>query len=140
MPDNSSQVMERIEIPLPEPLMDHYRKLAREQKESIELILENQLTRCQDYQSQRPLYFDDLQRNAFERLTGGTVLKDTDTAISAVEKILSFAVNQPGEEPVTVTLSTTLASRMKTRKFGKTTEEHIRVEVTEGLERFVGMR
>jgi hypothetical protein len=140
MPDNSAQVMERVEITLPEHLVDHYRKLAREKKESVELILENQLMSCQDYQSQRPLYFDDLQRNALERLTGGMVLKDTDAAIRAVEKILSFAVNQPDENPITVTLSTTLASRMMTRKFGKSTEEHIRTEVTEGLERFVGMR
>jgi hypothetical protein len=140
MPDNSAQVMERVEITLPEPLMDHYRKLAREQKEPLEVILENQLFRCKDYQSQRPLYFADSQRNELERLTGGRVLKDADEAVRAVRNTMSFWVGLPGNDPVQVTLENTLASRLLSRKFGRTVEEHLQTEVKENLERFCGMR
>lgn len=140
MPDNSAQVMERTEVTLPEPLMEHYRKLARAANQPVEVVIENQLDKTKEYQAQRPLYFPDSERNELERLTGGRVLKDAPAAIRAVQSIMSFIVNVPGEAPVEVTLGPTLAHRLMTRNFGKTTEEHIIKEVIEGLERFVGMR
>ena len=132
--------MERTEITLPEPLMDHYRKLAREQNESLGTILEDQLARCKTHQSQRPLYFNDKERNELECLTGGRVLKSAEAAVRAVRNIMSFQIQVPGEEPVQITLGTTLLSRLLSRKFGRTTAEHLAIEATEGLERFCGMR
>lgn len=132
--------LERVEITLSDAVVDAYRELAKRKGETLEKILEDRLIACLDYDANRPLYFDDEERNELERLTGGRVISEPREALRRIKNCQSIWITDPEEEPVKVQLSPALLSRLLSRAFRRTREQTLREETVKGLERFCGMR
>ena len=136
----STKIMERVELTLPDSLLDEYREQAEAANVPVEELLAQRLDSCKTHSATKGIYFNDKQRQRLQSLTGGTVLSDAEDALSRIESAQSFWVALPNGDATQVDLHPNLLSRLKTRCFGSTLGDLIKTETVHGLERFVGMR
>lgn len=133
MPTTTVKV--KLTITLPEPLHDKLAERALKRGSTVEKEIVDRLIQCQDHTSSQPLYFNDDQRARLAHALGH-VLTDPEDVLAKLARICDLEVGG-----ISVPLEPRLQLRLKTRiPRGKTAEQFIRKEVTEGLERTVGMR
>lgn len=127
----------RLHLHLPEPIYDTYQAQAGAAASSIEKVCADRLRTCVAHTSGRGLYFDDAQRSDLERITGGHLIHDAETALQRVKTTVTLKVGD-----ITVELTDRVLARASSRaKVSRLTlAEYVRKEVIQGLERSVGLR
>jgi hypothetical protein len=132
-----SETKVRVTLSIPEELYTRYEERAKERKVSIERELLERLQRCHTHTAGRPLYFNDAERGELEHVTGGWALETAAAAISRIKQLVRVAIGE-----VKVDLDDRVLQRAGHR--AKAQKQDIGVwitrEVTEGLERSVGLR
>ena len=124
----------KITVRLPENVADLYAERAAKFGRDVEDEIFLRLRDCREHTATTPIYLNDDQRNELSQLSG--------MGIRTADDLLAWARKQStlklGE--VSITLSTQLANRLSTRRFGASWEELLRRIVIENLEREVGLR
>lgn len=123
-----------IKLKLPEGLHDHYAERAAKYGRDVEDELLIRLRDTRDYTATSPIYLDDDARQELTQIAGH-LIRTQDELLTWARKLTSLKVEQ-----VEVTLGQTLTTRLATRCFGATWEEHIRRTVIRCLEAEVGLR
>lgn len=134
-PSKDSKV--RIQLHLPEAVAQQYESQAKLVKQSPEKVMSDRLRTCVDHTSGRGLYFNDEQRAHLERITGGHIIADADSAIEKVRIVVQLKVAD-----VTIELTERVLARATARAKSerKTLAAYLTKEVIQGLERSVGIR
>jgi len=132
-----SETKVRLTLSIPEDLYMKYEQHAQERKISIEREILERLQRCQSYTAGRPLYFNDAERSELEHVTGGWSLENAASAISRIKQLVRVAIGE-----VKVDLDDRVLQRAghRAKAEKKSLDTWIVREVTEGLERSVGLR
>jgi|WetSurMetagenome_2_1015567.scaffolds.fasta_scaffold04523_4 hypothetical protein len=118
-----------IKLDLPDEVVKQY-----ELRGSLEKVLSDQLTKCVNYTSTKPLYLTDIQRRRLDRLFGKN-LKDPEELVHMMERYVTARIGD-----VDIQLSPALLTRLKTRCFGKPFEQFLAERATIGLEEYCGLR
>lgn len=126
-----------VKLSIPANVYAQYEEQAKLAKQSVEKTLADRLRTCVAHTSGRGLYFNDAQRSALERITGGHIISDAETALTKVRMTVEIDVGG-----VTVELNDRVLARCATRAKSerKTFEQYVTRNVIEGLERCCGLR
>ena len=124
----------KITLRVPETLADQYAERAAKYGREVEDEILLRLRDCREHTASSPIYLNDDQRNELAQLAGRG-FRSADELMSWARKQCSLSVGE-----VTIPLSTQLADRLASRRFGATWTEHIRRVVIENLETYVGLR
>lgn len=127
----------KFSITMPEHLYDHFVKRAAERKTTVEKEVIDQLSRCKSHTAARPIYFDDDERGVLEHITGGWAIESAEMALTRIKQLVKVTVGK-----VEVDLDDRVLQRAAHRAKAERKElpEWITREVTQGLERSVGLR
>lgn len=87
----STPTLVRIQLDLPEDLIDAYERQATSSK-SAEALIAERLRACSGHAAQRGIYLDDAQRAEVERLLGGRMFPDADSLVHALRTAYSVKV------------------------------------------------
>lgn len=118
-----------IKLTLPEEVLKKY-----ELRGSLEKVLSEQLTKCVDFTSQKPIYITDALRRRLDRLFGKN-FEDAEVLVGALERFVTARIGD-----VDVVLPFPLLSRLKSRCFGKPFEQFLTDRVIISLEEYCGIR
>jgi len=124
----------QIKLRVDEALYDHFAERAAKHGRDAEEEMVLRLRSCREHTASAPIYLNDDQRNELSQISGIGMSKPEDV-VDWARRVSAITVGG-----VTVELSERLLTRLSTRTFGRTFEEHIRRVVTEQLEQLVGMR
>lgn len=127
----------KFSITLPETLYDHYVKRAEERKTTVEKEVLDQLSRCKTHSASRPIYFNDTERSELEHITGGWAIESAEMALTRIKQLVKVSVSKV-EVDLDDRVLQRAAHRAKAER--KELQEWITREVTQGLERSVGLR
>ena len=127
----------RLQLSIPESIISRYEEQARAAKVPLEKLLSDRLRTCIDHTSGRGLYFNDVERAALERMTGGHMILDAAAALVKIHTTINLKVADISIE-LNERVLARCASRAKSER--KTFDEYIRREVIQGLERSTGLR
>lgn len=132
------QTVVRMTITLPEELVVEYSNQADAAKRPLEKVISDRLRGCITHTSGRGLYFNDDQRGRLEKMTGGHVIQNADDALSKVRTVLEVRIG----DALTIELSERILTRAASRakSFRMSTAAWLKRELTEGLEKAVGLR
>lgn len=100
----------------------------------LDKVLAAQLAKCCTYAAKKPLYINDEQRQALDKLFGRN-FGSADELVKAVAELVSISVDN-----VEVPLNPLLTKRLKSRCFGKPFNQFLAERAIAGLEEFAGMR
>lgn len=127
----------RVQLHLPESTYNRYEEQAKSVKLPIEKILSDRLRSCVEHTSGRGLYLNDEQRSKLERMTGGHLILDAESALVKIHTTVSLKVGD-----VTIELNERVLARCasRARSERKSFEEYVKREVIHGLERSTGLR
>lgn len=124
----------QLRVELDEDLVASYQRQADKADKTLEDVLAARLAKAVRYTSEKPLYIDDAQRRALERLLARNF--DTPQALVAeVERLNRVTVGG-----TRINLPPDILDRVDSRCFGRPMSDVLREEVVRGLEVFVGMR
>ena len=124
----------QVRVILPKEIADLYEIQAEDTGSTLEETLQDRLQSCVYYDSEKPLYFTDAQRQELDSLLKRNV-GSAEKALSAIRSQLTADVGG-----FKVLLSPNVLQRLKTRCFGKPFEQFFRETVNRVLEEFVTMR
>lgn len=127
----------RLQLHIPESIVARYEEQAKAAKVSLEKVCSDRLRTCVSHTSGRGLYFNDDERSALERITGGHLINDATVALDRIRTTVSLKVGD-----ITIELSERLLARASSRAKAerKSLAEYVTKEVIQGLERSVGIR
>lgn len=123
-----------VRLDVPEPLLDTYSAQASNMKVPVEALMADRLARYSAFDAQKPIYFDDTERQELERLIGKNVTSAREV-LRILERNSSLSVGT-----ARVTLKPNLLARLKSRCFIKDFEGWLSTLVVQELERFAGLR
>lgn len=126
-----------VKLSIPEKTYELYAAQAASAKQSVEKVLSDRLRGCVTHTSGRGLYFTDEQRSALERITGGHLISDADSALTHIKTTVEVEVGGIKVE-LTDRVLQRCASRAKSER--KSLEQYVTKEVIQGLERACGLR
>jgi len=121
-------------IQLPDAVFDRYDAEAARRGIPVEELFAQRLAHCQDHTAEKPLYFNDSERQTLERYLGRNVLNVSDTLVQ-IRNAMSVRVHK-----VIVPLETQLLAKLKSRAIRVPFEEFLQTQVVQSLERYVGLR
>ncbi len=124
----------KIQLRVCEDLYDAYAERAAKSGVEPEAEMLSTLARCREHNASQAIYLNDAQRNELAQLAGRVIKTPADLLAWARQQV------ELTVDGVSVPLSTQLAARLDSRRFGATREEHLRRAVTEQLEQLVGLR
>lgn len=124
----------RYQLDLPTELFDMYAERAMKYGRNVDDEIVRRLNECKDHTATSGIYLDDDARQELTQIAGH-LIRTQDELLKWARKLTSLKVEQ-----VEVTLGQTLTTRLATRCFGATWEEHIRRTVIRCLEAEVGLR
>lgn len=124
----------QIRVILSKDTADLYEIQAEDTGLTLEQVLQERLQACVYYESEKPLYFDDSQRQELDSLLKRNV-GSAEKALLAIRSQLTVDVSG-----IKVLLSPDVLKRLKTRCFGKPFEQFFRETLNRVLEEFVTMR
>jgi len=123
-----------VRLDVPEHLLDTYTAQADSMKVPVEALMADRLQRYSSFDAQKPIYFDDVERQELERLIGKNVSSATEV-LRILERNASLSVGT-----ARVTLKPNLLARLKSRCFVPDFETWLSTLVVQELERFAGLR
>lgn len=115
-----------------------YESQAKRRNLTLEQLFSERLTKCVNYTAEKPLYFNDDQRERLERELE-TNFSDPEKVIGPLKRAQTVFL-QTEEGQISVTLSAKLFGRLRSRCFIPDFKKFLRERIVEGLERYVGMR
>ncbi len=124
----------KISLRMPEKLYDQYAERATKFGRDAEDEILMRLSACVSHTGIGAIYIDNDARNALTQCAG-KLMQTPDDLINWARRLSTLQVSG-----VSIELSEQLMSRLRSRTFGHTWEEHITRTVTEALEQSVGMR
>jgi hypothetical protein len=134
-PSKDSKV--RIQLHIPEATAILYEAQAKLVKQPVEKVMSDRLRTCVNHTSGRGLYFNDAQRSELERVTGGHLISDADTALQKIKVVVQLKV---GDIEVALTGRVLERAMARAKSERRTLEDYVRKEVIQGLERSTGLR
>jgi len=134
---SKKQTNVRVYLVLPDQTVEQYEKQAKAEKVTLEKILEDRLRRCVGHTAIKPLYFNDSERQRLEEITGGHLIDSVPQVLDRIRSTVSVKVGD-----ITVTIPPQILDRAKARSqaFRLSVEDWLRKEISENLERSVGLR
>src|SRR5215471_5453183 len=124
----------RIQITLPQELLDIYHSIADRQEKSVEQMIEIQLYRYQDHESVKPIILSDISRRHLESLLGKNI-STGDELVSILQRALTMRMDD-----IDVPLTLYLLDRLKSRCIGMEWEKFLPFTIKRLVEEFVGVR
>lgn len=125
----------KVSLKVPEEIYDEYAERATKFGRTVEQEMFLRLKNCRDHNAITGIYFNDDQRAEIQKALGH-VITGPEMVLERLKTLLSLKVGN-----VEIPLSERLQIRLRTRVFrGQTIEKVLQKEVTEGLERYVGLR
>lgn len=126
-----------VKLSIPESIYAQYDEQAKLAKQSVEKILADRLRTCATYTSGRGLYFTDEQRSHLERMTGGHLINDAESALQKINVTVSLKVSG-----VVIELNGRVLARATSRAKStrQSLEQYLQKEVILNLEKSVGLR
>jgi hypothetical protein len=82
----------RLKLDIPEDLVKVFEAEALDTGEFIEELMVKRLHTAKNWDSERPLYFDDMARQELETLFGGKLFHNPKQALDAIKTLLSIKV------------------------------------------------
>lgn len=123
-----------LRLALPEKILDAYQAEADQYDVPVDDLIAHRLTTCVDHTAQKPLYFDDTDRQAVEKLLGRN-FRSAKEVVALIRNLVSVKL-----AGIDVNLSPTLLVRLQTRCFKPPFDQWVAQLVAEQLEQFCGMR
>lgn len=134
MPTLITETQTLLRVVLPNAVYQHYLAEAAAAGKDIETVLAARLEACQDYSAEKPIYFDDADRQELERCLGRNVLHTADALIQ-IRNALSVRVNK-----VIISLNPNLLGKLKSRCIRADWEKWLSARIVHALEVYVGLR
>lgn len=91
MPKHAAATLVRVQLDLPEDVIEHYEGLATPTR-PVEQVVADRLRTCSGHTAQRGLYLDDSNRAEVERLLGGQMFKDADALVKSLRTAYSMKI------------------------------------------------
>lgn len=125
-----------LKLKVPEPLYDKFAERAIKFNREPEDEMLSRLRSCVDFTDvgAGAIYVDNDTRNQLTQISGKLIQSPADL-VNWAKRVASLQVGG-----VTIELTEQLATRLRSRTFGRTWDEHITRTVLEALEQSVGMR
>lgn len=130
----SPETVVRISVDLPSAVLADYTEQAMARNITVETLLAERLRTCASFTAVRPLYLDDNQHRALEKILGNKA-PTSDDLVSLVTRLATVSVAD-----TTVPVQGHVLTRLKTRCFGMTLPEYLRQLTTRALESEAGLR
>jgi hypothetical protein len=108
---NSTPITLNLVVPIPADVFSLYDVQAEREGKDVGVVAANRLIRTVDYTAQKPLYFNDAQRQRLERALD-TNFKTADEVIARVERLVELLSINGGEAPVTISLTPQMIERI----------------------------
>lgn len=131
---SKAQTSSVYKVAVSTPAAAEYQHQAEAHGVDVEELLAERLESCVEHTSLKPIYINDSQRQALDKLLKMN-LTTAEQLVVRVQQALSVEINH-----ITIPLDPNLLTRLKTRTFGVPFEKFLSQVITEELERFVGMR
>ena len=124
----------QVRVVLPKEIADLYEIQAEDAGFTLEQVLQERLQACVYFDSEKPLYFTDAQRQELDSLLKRNI-GSSEKALASIRSQLTAEISG-----IKVLLPPNVLQRLKTRCFGKPFEQFFRETVIRVLEEFVVMR
>lgn len=124
----------RVSVFVREEVLNKADAIAKAKGKTVEQILEQQLYRFQDLESNKPIVLNDTARQHLEKLLGRN-LTTADELVSHVQRALTTNIGD-----VDLQLTPYLLDRLRTRCIGMEWEKFIQQIVVRSLEEYCGLR
>lgn len=99
-----------IVVELDDKTLADYKEQAKAVEQSLESFLARRLKRCRGFSAERPIYFNDKQRNRLESLLGGHRIDSSEQAITRLAQALAITL-----AGVNIQLNSDVLARLKSR-------------------------
>jgi|SRR5580693_6571527 hypothetical protein len=136
-PPVKKQTYVRVYITLPDQVVEQYEKQVKASKGTLEKLLEDRLRLCVNYTAIKPLYFNDAERQKLQDITGGHLIDNIPQVLDRIRSTVSVKV---GDVVVTIPPQILDRARARAQAFRLSTEDWLKKEIEQNLERSVGLR
>lgn len=124
----------RISVDLPATVLESYADQAISRNMTLESLLAERLGTCLTHTATRPLYLDDSQHQAIEKVLGRKA-QSGDDLVALVTRLATVSVDN-----TSIPVQGHVLERLRTRCFGMTLPDYLKQLTTRALEAEAGLR
>lgn len=129
-----TETIVRVSVDLPADVLADYTSQAMDRNVTVEELLSQRLTASVNYTARTPIYLDDAQRQALQKVLG-TTLSSPHDLVTRVSNLAQMTV-----EGTTVPVQAHILTRLRTRCFGMSLPDYLKMLTVRALESEAGLR